>query len=720
MKRFVFTTSVALLCTLSSFSQSIVKNIVIDQFGYRPQDAKFAIIRNPKVGYDASESYTPGSTFQVIDLNTKQSVLEGSLEYKTSGETDSYYGDEVWWFDFSLVQEPGTYYVLDVANNTRSYSFKIANDVYNSVLQDAVRMFFYQRAGCEKKSKYAGAAWADGASHIGYKQDKECRIYSNLNSKDYKDVHGGWYDAGDYNKYTTWGCNYVENLLSAYRENPEIWTDDYNIPESGNGIPDILDEVKWEMDWILRMQNDDGSILCIVNLEGGTPPSTVTAPSYYGPATTNASYAAAKAFAIGSLVYQKINKSYAETLYSAAIKAWNWAESNQNVEFYNSQNNVGAGEQEGGEDDRLVQRLASSLYLYEMTGDKKYLNVFESNYTKLRFFKWYNYFNQYQQTDQLMLLHYITMDNVSTTIQNKIRTNLKAAIEKDGDFEAMRETDSYRSYTRHYNWGSNSHKCFYGIMYYLFAEKDLCNNADDYKTFAEDYIHYIHGVNPFAMVYLTNMNERGASNSVNQMYHSWFCNGSEEWDDVRTSLYGPAPGYLIGGAYSYEGSNGIQSYNWDGCCPNNCGSSYNNSLCDKSLLFPDNEPFAKCYNDFNDGWPMNSWQITEPSCGYQVNYIRLLSKFVAKSNTEPSKTENIAKNDIIIYPNPAKDYITITTENTNEKNIKLIDLQSHVIKSIITEQSTIQISVQDVPSGTYLLQIFNNGNLEVREIVIKN
>ena len=78
------------------------------------------------------------------------------------------------------------------------------------------------------------------------------------------------------------------------------------------------------------------------------------------------------------------------------------------------------------------------------------------------------------------------------------------------------------------------------------------------------------------------------------------------------------------------------------------------------------------------------------------------------------------KNIYDFYPNPATDYITITTENTNEKNIKLFDLQSHTIKSIITEQSTIQISVQDVPIGTYLLQIFNNGNLEVREIVIKN
>ena len=62
----------------------------------------------------------------------------------------------------------------------------------------------------------------------------------------------------------------------------------------------------------------------------------------------------------------------------------------------------------------------------------------------------------------------------------------------------------------------------------------MTDDVDIFMTAAEDYIHYIHGVNPFAMVYLTNMNDRGASNSVNQMYHSWFCNGSDWWDDVTT------------------------------------------------------------------------------------------------------------------------------------------------------------------------------------------
>lgn len=714
------------LLTVTVFSQEISKNIVIDQFGYRPQATKIAVIRNPKAGYDKNQSFAPGTTYQVVDASSKKSVFEGELTYVTSGENDVNYGDEVWWFDFSPVTADGTYYVFDVEKQLRSYSFKIADDVYNSVLKDAVRVLFYQRAGCEKNEKYAGTEWWDDASHIGPLQDKECRLYNQKkDASTERDVHGGWYDAGDYNKYTVWGCNYVETLLDAYLANPDVWTDDYNIPESGNGVPDLLDEVKWELDWILRMQEDDGSVLSVVNLGGQSPPSYSTAQTFYGPATTNASYAAAKAFAIGCKVYKEFDVKYSNTLKAAAESAWKWAEANPSKEFYNSQNSVAAGEQEGGAEVRLIQRLNASLYLYEITGNQDYLNVFETKYKEVPMFKWYGYIDQYRSQDQYMFLRYLNMENVSSSVKNDIRNEFELALQRDSKalFEKKIGNDAYRSFVMHYNWGSNLHKCTYGTTDYLFAKNGIGNlDSAVFMESAEDYIHYIHGVNPFAMVYLTNMNQRGASNSVNQMYHSWFCNGSELWDEVGTSTFGPAPGYLIGGAYGYSENDKINTYTWDGCCDNNgCGSAWNNSLCNKEYLFEATEPYAKRYNDFNDGWPVNSWQITEPSCGYQVGYISLLSKFVAaKRNEGPSNavqnTENI---HISVYPNPADDVLFVETENTDYKDVKLFDLQSRQIKSIATERSIVRVDLQDVPAGIYVLQIFSQGNILVRQIVVK-
>jgi len=128
-------------------------------------------------------------------------------------------------------------------------------------------------------------------------------------------------------------------------------------------------------------------------------------------------------------------------------------------------------------------------------------------------------------------------------------------------------------------------------------------------------------VNPLSLVYLSNMDAFGAENSVNEIYHSWFADKSKLWDRVGTSSYGPAPGFLSGGPNP--------GYTWDACCPASCGSAANNAVCTADALTPPKgQPAQKAYKDFNTAWPLNSWSVTEPSDGYQVAYIRLLSKFV--------------------------------------------------------------------------------------------
>ncbi len=87
-----------------------------------------------------------------------------------------------------------------------------------------------------------------------------------------RDLRGGWFDAGDTNKYVNNAGQTLHQLLAAYRERPEIWTDDLNIPESGNGRPDLIDEIIWELDWLKRMQQADGGVLIKVGICGqGTP-----------------------------------------------------------------------------------------------------------------------------------------------------------------------------------------------------------------------------------------------------------------------------------------------------------------------------------------------------------------------------------------------------------------------------------------------------------------
>src|SRR6185369_8113508 len=114
-------------------------------------------------------------------------------------------------------------------------------------------------------------------------------------------------------------AGYVVSLLHAYLENTAAWGDDYEITESGNGIPDVLDEAKWGLDYLGRLQNADGSVLSIVGEASGSPPSAAKEPSYYGPASSSATLSTAAAYALGATVLGSLGNT-ALTAYASDLK----------------------------------------------------------------------------------------------------------------------------------------------------------------------------------------------------------------------------------------------------------------------------------------------------------------------------------------------------------------------------------------------------------------
>ena len=155
-----------LLISAGSVSQTFSRFIIVDQFGYLPDAQKIATIKDPQVGFDANESFTPGQSYIVVNAITGEHAFSGQPVSWKNGATDGSSGDRAWHFDFTPVSETGRYYILDVENNARSFDFEISPAIYNEVLKQAMRMFFYQRAGFAKEAQYAGSGWADGASHI--------------------------------------------------------------------------------------------------------------------------------------------------------------------------------------------------------------------------------------------------------------------------------------------------------------------------------------------------------------------------------------------------------------------------------------------------------------------------------------------------------------------------------------------------------------------------
>jgi len=216
------------------------------------------------------------------------------------------------------------------------------------------------------------------------------------------------------------------------------------------------------------------------------------------------------------------------------------------------------------------------------------------------------------------LLYYASLSSATPVTAKALNDTYVVAMNRDGNWaEVTKQTDPYMAFLSTYVWGSNGTKAHAGNLFAYLAEYNLGSRSTEENLMAAaNYLHYLHGVNPLGKVYLTNMGSLGAENSVDQIYHSWFSDGSPKWDSVKNSLYGPAPGFLAGGPNPGQ-------YNWDDRCP---GIS---PLCGSAPPSPPlGQPDQKSYKDFNDGWPLNSWPISENSNGYQTGYIRLLARFV--------------------------------------------------------------------------------------------
>jgi hypothetical protein len=616
-------------------TQPLSKFIVVDQFGYQPSSEKIAVVRDPQTGFDASTSFAPGKTYALIDAVSQKQVYSAAVTAWNSGAIDATSGDKAWWFDFSSVTTPGTYYVLDVDNAVRSDVFDISDTVYREVLKRAMRMLFYQRVGQSKDAKWAGMAWADTVDHVGPGQDHEARSFMDQgNASTAKDVWGGWFDAGDFNKYTNWTANYVIGLLRSYLENPSAWRDDYEIPESGNGVPDVLDEAKWGLDYLERLQQSDGSVLSIVGEAAGSPPSSAKDRSYYGLPNTSAALTTSAAFALGATVFGSLGNatlsSYATDLKSRALSSWNWALANPNVIFKNNDQasgtaGLGSGQQEVDDYGRLTKKIEAATYLFELTADTQYRDFVDQNYKSTQLFTSGNFVYPFEIQTQEALLYYAKLSNATPATSTAIDNSYKTGMNSGDNFGSLSgNKDPYLAYlsAQNYTWGSNQVKSDQGLVFYdvVTYALDATRNADATRA-AERYVHYIHGLNPLGFVYLSNMFDYGAASGVTTFYDTWFSHGSALWSQVGVSTYGPAPGYLVGGPNP--------GYAIDQCCPSNCGDADNNQLCTSEMLSPpEGQPPAKSYKDFNDDWPIDSWALTEPDDGYQIAYIRLLSKFV--------------------------------------------------------------------------------------------
>jgi hypothetical protein len=695
--------------------ENIVANIHVNQFGYLPEIEKVAVISNPISGYNSGTSFTPGTLYQLRNWYTDEVVFSAEITPWNNGQIHDQSGDRVWWFDFTPYSSNGSYYVHDNANNMSSGKFEIDDCVYSELLKTSLHVFLYQRCGVEKNAAYAGAQWADGICHKGLLQDTDCRLYNDAqNDNTSRDLSGGWHDAGDYNKYVNFSFDVVLDLCDAYAFNPSVWTDNFNLPESGNGQSDLLDELKNELDWLLKMQESNGAVLCMVgapNYETASPPSADMVQRVYGPATTASTFAAGAMFARAALIY---TGEYAQSLQAAAVSAWSWATDNSNVVFYNS-GSIVSGEQQTDEYGTWVRQMAAAIYLADLTNDLTYHDFVESNYLNAHLLIW-SYAYPFEASLQNALLHYSSLLPENNEIRIAINSAYSESMSNTNDDNLPafnNETDAYRAFLRsdNYTWGSNTTKGRQGVMFQNMLNYPLnLIDTQNYNEAALGFLHYFCGVNPNNTCFLTNMNTYGAEYSCNSIYHAWFGDGSALWDDANISLYGPAPGYLQGGPNP--------SYSLDDCCNSDCGIAEANALCDASQVAPPmNQPVQKAWRDWNTGWPQNSWTVTEPGIYTQASLVRLLSEYVTLNcmNTTEDLGEVTTNLYVMVFPNPCQNELIVsaTMFGTKEVTLEVLDATGRVVLSTETfahkNKVLHSIDIAALTDGAYFLRLTSHG-----------
>ncbi len=693
---------ILLVSLVSAQSQSFIH---IDQFGYLPTATKVAVISDPQVGYNATESFQPGSTLELRSFESDQVVFSGSPTTWNGGSTHSQSGDRGWWFDFSSYTSAGTFYIFDPSTEESSAPFEINENPYHELLQTAFKAFYYNRCNASKESPYAATGWTDGMNFTNALQDANCRyVNDRSNAALEKDLTGGWFDAGDYNKYVTFAHTSVHDLLSTFEEHPEIFGDDWNLPESGNGLPDILDEIKWELDWLMKMSNDDGTAhIKMGSIDHGhnasAPPSANDDRRYYGPTCTAASIAISSMFAHAAKVYAGQNdmQSFASELEQRAIACYNVfipAFNANALETNCDDGTIKAGDADRSEAEQLEIALIAAVYLFELTGESTYNDFFTAYYDDAETIS-APFWGPYKIELIEALLLYTTLPNAEASVASDIVNAATTDVNNNfSGFFAFSEDDLYRAYAPDwmYHWGSNMPKAQVGNLCHMLIKYNVNPGSHaDLLEKATEQLHYFHGVNPQGMVYLSNTYAIGGDRCANEIYHTWFNDGTD-WDHAINSLYGPAPGFVVGGP--------------------------NEDFSVSAIVPPGGQPPQKAYLDFNTGFPENSWEITEPAIYYQAAYIRFLANYVNDQAVTSQVDLLLATDCIELFPNPTSGIFQIRGILPKYK-IEVFDNMGILVQAVDVLGSDANIDLSSLPAGTFFVRVENeqNANLCFQKIL---
>jgi len=464
--------------------------IKLDQVGYLPDGQKLALVT------------AQASAFEVKRTFDDVSVFKGEL---SPAVQDADTGDSVRVADFSKLKESGTYY-LDVPGVGKSWTFSIRPDVFSRTYYLAMRAFYGQRCGTavDLGSEFPG--YAHPACHL------KGEFHTSSGKQGERDNIGGWHDAGDYGRYVVNSGISTGTVLWAWEiYGPKLKNIRLNIPESGNGTPDILNEARWNLEWMLKMQDEDGGVWQkqtsehfsgFVMPEDDHLPSVVVGTGQQPYKSTCATADLAAVAAIAARVYAPFDAKFAAQNLEAARKAWLWTEKYPNVTFRNP---AGISTGEYGDGSCSDERFWAAAELWRTTHEKAYNDYFVKQYPDFRATLDVPAPEGWREVAPMGLWTYAlgSVKGSDPKLVAEIRSHTAQAARAIADSTSK---NAYRVSLRpkDYVWGSNGVAASYGVEL-LVANVLAPDHA--FVQAASDDLHYLLGRNTFSLSWVTQVGD---------------------------------------------------------------------------------------------------------------------------------------------------------------------------------------------------------------------
>jgi endoglucanase len=493
----------------------------MNQVGFEPNAAKSVAL----VGNNTS---TTPYVFNILNDSTGAVVQTGTFSAQANWPAS---GENVRMADFSTLTTAGRYRVR-VNGVADSAPFSISADANTDVAKLALKAFYYNRASTALTSQYAGA-WPRLAGHA----DTSVQIHPSAVFGTNTRAAGtrvssskGWYDAGDYNKYIVNSGISTYTLLSAYEQFPGVVAaHTVNIPETGNGMPDLVNEALWNLDWMLTMQDLDGGVyfkLTNLGFDGRIMPNAANNTRYMVGKSTSSALNFAAVMAQASRVMANFDNQrpgLSAQMLTAARSAYAWAKANPNRAFTNP-SDVSTGEY--GDNTFSDEFAWAAAELFITTNENTYLNDINFNNLNASVPYWGNSWGL-----ALMSLstHSSKLSSSNKTIVENKLTTLANSLSSTWQNSAIRVGINASDF----NWGSNSEVLNRGMM---LLQAYRINNNRNYLNAAQSSLDYVLGRNGLNMSFVTGLGTR----SPLKPHHR-----PSDADGVTA----PVPGWLIGGPH---------------------------------------------------------------------------------------------------------------------------------------------------------------------------